>query len=537
MNDFGMTLAWNAARVSLVMIPAAAIYMIASRRSPLSGAWGAAMGLTVAILITIWGLVPGQEIQFGSKFKRQEIHSSPQATGANSLIGSSSVIAESNAGLETSTTTGINLRRLKGFMLGLGRHSGISITRLRACGRWFALLSIIGAIVGLTRLVFGLWAVSQCRRRGRTVEDKDVTDLLASFRIALKIRSEVELREMDDLATPATAGWLWPFIMLPSEWRNWDADELRAVLAHELAHIQRGDYGLGLLARYAVILNYLHPGVRWLSGQLQLQQELAADAIAAGIAGGRGTYLRALSSLALRQQGRVFNGPSRAFLAAQGTLIRRIDMLRVHEGLTSQSLRIRDKLFATLLLLAFAGGIATLRSPVLADEPNSDKANIRNDETLKVDSRPEPFDLSYLTESAQGFAAIRPAALFRRPGMARFGALFNAESHKGLLPLAMQLGIKLAEAEKGPLRVEMIEQASCSIQVETMDVKEGPKHRIITHTLMARTIEPFDWLKLARDWKLELTEVAVGDRKYFKVEGKLASYLGRVDKFRARWVD
>jgi len=95
-----------------------------------------------------------------------------------------------------------------------------------------------------------------------------------------------------------------------------------------------------------------------------------------------------------------------------------------------------------------------------------------------------------------------------------------------LIPFAKSVGITLADAEKGPLRIEMIEQASCSAEVFTRDVKVGPKHRFVLHTLMARTLEPFDWVKLVRDWKFDLTEVSVGDRKYYRLEGKLAKFLG-----------
>ena len=100
------------------------------------------------------------------------------------------------------------------------------------------------------------------------------------------------------------------------------------MLAHELAHIVRGDYATGLLARLAVVLNYYHPLVRWMAARLRLQQEQAADALGARFAGGPTRYLVALSSLALRQDGRSPSWPARAFLPARGTLIRRIAMLR-----------------------------------------------------------------------------------------------------------------------------------------------------------------------------------------------------------------
>src|SRR2546421_256342 len=86
---------------------------------------------------------------------------------------------------------------------------------------------------------------------------------------------------------PGSNGWRRPVLLLPVDWRSWDAPERRAVFAHELAHIVRGDYAAGLLARLAVVLNSYHPLVLWMAGRLQLQQELAADALGARFAGGR----------------------------------------------------------------------------------------------------------------------------------------------------------------------------------------------------------------------------------------------------------
>ena len=90
--------------------------------------------------------------------------------------------------------------------------------------------------------------------------------LVDELRRAMGCRPAVEIREVPDLATPATAGWRRPMLLLPDDWRAWDESERRAVVAHELAHVVRGDYAAGLLARLAVVLNYYHPLVRWMAG-------------------------------------------------------------------------------------------------------------------------------------------------------------------------------------------------------------------------------------------------------------------------------
>jgi beta-lactamase regulating signal transducer with metallopeptidase domain len=130
-----------------------------------------------------------------------------------------------------------------------------------------------GTASGLFRLLLGLCAVVVCCHRGRPAVDSEMIDLLGELRLAMGCRRRVRLREVPDLTTPATAGWLRPVLLLPGDWRAWSLAERHAVLAHELAHIIRGDYVAGLIARLAVVLNPYHPLVRWMATRLQLQQE------------------------------------------------------------------------------------------------------------------------------------------------------------------------------------------------------------------------------------------------------------------------
>lgn len=526
MNDIGMTLAWSSVRVSLVLVPAVAITILASRRSPLSGSWGAAMGLAIVVMLTLFGFVSWPERANDVAFEVEGIKFYSSTSNVNTRISHSERQRVSDLPSRSAEHSSFSLSNLRGYWSRLKRQSTSQANRIQVVVRYFALISIAGSSFGFFRLAMGLWAVSLCRRRGTPVHDVELLRVRDVFRARLGIRREVEIREVSDLSAPATAGWLRPLIMLPEDWPTWDDSERRAVLAHELAHINRRDYGVGLVARLAVILNYYHPVVRWLSNRLQLQQELAADAIGAEVAGGRGVYLRALSSLALRQEGRVSHWPARSFLPARGTLIRRIAMLRCENTCNRRPWSVTKKIIAASMLLSVATGVASLRSPALAEEPKPKTSELITIVPSVMEPKTEAFDLSYIPESAQGFAAIRPAALLRRTGMSRFGWMLNAGCADVLAPIAKAAGVKLAEPNKGPLRVEMIEQASCSIEVQTLDVKKGPKHRLITHMLMARTTEPFDWLKLAREWKLEPTEARLGDKTYYKIQAKWVTILG-----------
>ena len=62
-----------------------------------------------------------------------------------------------------------------------------------------------------------------------------------------------------ELASPALFGLRDPAILLPAEASGWTAERLRAVLAHEMAHVERRDCALELLVQFACALHWYNP--------------------------------------------------------------------------------------------------------------------------------------------------------------------------------------------------------------------------------------------------------------------------------------
>jgi beta-lactamase regulating signal transducer with metallopeptidase domain len=148
----------------------------------------------------------------------------------------------------------------------------------------------------LTRLTAG-GLYERChpyRRRTQPVGDEALNALLESLHLRLGCLRPVELRESAEIAAPATVGWRRRLILLPPQWREWSEAERQAVLAHEVAHIVRGDFVAWFVAQLGVVLHFYNPLVHWLARRLRIEQELAADALGAMAAGGSGTYLSKL---------------------------------------------------------------------------------------------------------------------------------------------------------------------------------------------------------------------------------------------------
>ena len=192
----------------------------------------------------------------------------------------------------------------------------------------FGAVFAIGVLVGLVRLIGGLWSVRVVVHNSRPLKNPELLELVDLLRAEMGCVASVEVRECPHLATAATVGWRKPVVLISSNWRLWDETQLRSVVAHEIAHIARGDFAAGLVAQLGVVLHFYHPLVHWLERRLRLEQELAADALAASVVGGSRTYLQAIGELALTQSSEPLGWPAQSFLPTRRTFLRRIEMLR-----------------------------------------------------------------------------------------------------------------------------------------------------------------------------------------------------------------
>jgi TonB family protein len=76
------------------------------------------------------------------------------------------------------------------------------------------------------------------------------------------------------------------------------AEDARAAVAHELAHVRRGDFGKNLICRVLALPVSYHPCAWAMQARLAESREMACDALAAEQVGGPGRYARSLLRLA-----------------------------------------------------------------------------------------------------------------------------------------------------------------------------------------------------------------------------------------------
>jgi bla regulator protein BlaR1 len=134
----------------------------------------------------------------------------------------------------------------------------------------------------------------------------------------------VRLRVVDGLASPVTAGWWRPVVLLPASLLSgMPADLIEALLAHEMGHIRRYDYLVNLGQNLIEIVLFYHPAVWWMSARIRAERELIADDFAAHVLGEPRRLARALSELEKLQ----FSTQHLALAANGGDLMSRITRL------------------------------------------------------------------------------------------------------------------------------------------------------------------------------------------------------------------
>jgi len=110
----------------------------------------------------------------------------------------------------------------------------------------------------LARVAAGWRRAVAVQRRGTPLSDPELRHRVETLARRAGIRQRVDVVDVPGLRVPATTGVVRPSILLPSAWREWDADLRDAVLIHELAHIAGRD---ALWQRLALV----YRGVFWFS--------------------------------------------------------------------------------------------------------------------------------------------------------------------------------------------------------------------------------------------------------------------------------
>lgn len=194
-------------------------------------------------------------------------------------------------------------------------------------GSLLHLLALVWAAGSLLMLLRVVRSVLQIRRLGAESESSQVTsDLLdriqavvADVSTRLGLRSTVSLLVSSRVQVPGVVGTFWPILLMPPALvTGVPLEQLRIVIAHELAHVRRYDFLVNLAQMVIEALLFFNPAVWWMSRQIRIEREACCDAMAVSATGEAIPVARALVEVVARLRESLGESAANGFAIAAG---------------------------------------------------------------------------------------------------------------------------------------------------------------------------------------------------------------------------
>jgi beta-lactamase regulating signal transducer with metallopeptidase domain len=162
--------------------------------------------------------------------------------------------------------------------------------QVRLVEAWMA-----GVALMLMRLVVLVVGAGGLRRSCQPPADAQMLALIEQLREGMGIRRRIHILVGERLSTPGVIGCFWPTLLLPvSMVSGIPAEDLQAILVHELAHIRRYDYLVNFFQMVVEALLFFNPAVWWISRQVRIEREACCDAAGVLWTGQRTRYAEVL---------------------------------------------------------------------------------------------------------------------------------------------------------------------------------------------------------------------------------------------------
>src|SRR5690242_1539296 len=161
---------------------------------------------------------------------------------------------------------------------------------------WLVELWFLGVVIFSVRTLGGIAVLERLRRKAATPLSHSLLAACHELQWAMGLERVVRYCESAHIGAPAVLGWFRPVVMLPvNAITGLSEAQLRAVIAHELAHIKRYDAFVNLFQIAAESVLFYHPAVWWLSKRIRAERENCCDDAAIAVCGSPVEYARALT--------------------------------------------------------------------------------------------------------------------------------------------------------------------------------------------------------------------------------------------------
>lgn len=345
-------LMWSLVQVSLLATVALFIAAILRGRFPqwtsamLAGSGVASLVLVAMAWVPAWqwslaSLSVNNNLQSTNANSPSDVDSPQDSDSSPNAEASSNIPSTSNNDAESSETTNTRSETIQHWMSLAAswasnqlqqvddRVRNFESTPSEARSAFVVAQSVLGTLIVF---LVGFWVycwiwTRALVRHGQTTADAKLLERTQQHALRMNLKHIPRVLLSSKVTIGATVGYRRKTILLSPNWNQWSDAELDAVLLHELAHVVRNDYAWVLLSSWIRTLFFFHPLMHLLVRRWRMEQELAADQLAARWMHSARAYGRALASLALRTQSEA-KMPSPVLTAEQVCIVRRVTMLK-----------------------------------------------------------------------------------------------------------------------------------------------------------------------------------------------------------------
>lgn len=292
--------------------------------------------------------------------------------------------------------------------------AGTMLADMTLFARFFTGVYFIGVALMLLRFATALRGGYRLARTAIPIADDALLATIRRQARRIGLRTAPATAWCREISIPVVVGIVRPMVLLPAALASGlSPDQLRALIAHELAHIRRFDPLINILQRLVEALLFFHPAVWFVSRRISLERENAADDMVLAAGWRPPQYADALLrmaelSSALRNTGVAHQA---ATLAASGTnpsdFKRRI--LRLVDGPEPTSFRLSRGGLAALVILLLIPLSVPVTMRTLAQAPPTEQREVEHADppvfTPAEESDPSgPIDKTRLPIVADNFS-------------------------------------------------------------------------------------------------------------------------------------
>jgi len=211
---------------------------------------------------------------------------------------------------------------------------------------------LVGIFFFLCRLASGYWFWLRLRTSNTQPVPARWQTAFTELKQRLGITGRVELRLSTVIASPMLVGQMKPLVLLPIAMVNQlTIQQVEAILAHELAHLQRYDFLLNVLQLLIEAVFYYHPASWWLGAQIRTLREQCCDDLAIRYTGNAVTYARTLLAVAEQRTGNYSQLAPGLLGNSKKQLLNRIQRI-LNQPVKQPDMREKFAVTSLLLLLA-----------------------------------------------------------------------------------------------------------------------------------------------------------------------------------------